>query len=453
VTSDVRRSLAPRSLGFWSATALVVGHTIGIGIFLTPAQLIGTAASPASIIGLWLTAGALVVAGAWTFGELAARHPQEGGTYVYLEKAWGRPIAFLYGWQSLLVMDPGITAALALGLSEYVAVLAPRAAGYEKWIALGAIWLLAVLNMAGLRLSARVVNLLTVAKILAFLVVVVASFTVGSGSWNHFVPFAGRRPGSPSWPATLALALTGIFYSYGGFWEASRVAGEVREPRRDLPRALAFGVMAVTAIYLAMTIAFIYLVPSREASSASAFARHAGQALWGSSGPSVLAAIVILSAVPSVLAFLLMAPRVYLAMARDGLFPGVLARRGAQRQSPVRATALLAAIATVYVLSGSFGEILTVFLCPAFVFLALAAAGLFLLRRQEPASSAFRVPGFPITTALFVILVLAAVGIIAAGRPLQASIGAALVLAGLPVYVLLARREATRARGAGERVR
>ncbi|HKD10592.1 MAG TPA: amino acid permease [Thermoanaerobaculia bacterium] len=426
---------------------------MGIGIFLTPAQLIGTAASPASIIGLWLIAGALVVAGAWTFGELAARHPQEGGTYVYLEKAWGRPVAFLYGWQSLLVMDPGITAALTLGLSEYLVILAPGAAGYEKWLAVGAIWLLALLNMAGLKLSSRVLNLLTVAKILAFLAVVLASFTMASGSWDHFVPFAGRRPGSPPWAATLALALTGIFYSYGGFWEASRVAGEVRDPRRDLPRALAAGVLAVTAIYLAMTVAFLYLVPAREASSASGFARHAGQALWGSSGPTVLAAIVILSAVPSVMAFLLMAPRAYLAMARDGLFPGALARRGAHLRSPVRATVLLAAIATIYVLSGSFGEILTVFLCTAFVFVALAASGLFLLRRREPESSAFRVPGFPITTALFVILVLGAVGIIAAGRPLQASIGAALVLAGLPVYVLLVRREATRARSAEEKVR
>ncbi|HYB54201.1 MAG TPA: amino acid permease, partial [Thermoanaerobaculia bacterium] len=128
-------------LGFWSATALVVGHTVGIGIFLTPAELIGARIAPALTIGLWLVGGALVVAGAWTFGELASRYPQAGGLYVYLQKAWGRRVAFLYGWQSLLIMDPGIIAALALGLAGYFALLFPAAAGLERWWALAAIWL------------------------------------------------------------------------------------------------------------------------------------------------------------------------------------------------------------------------------------------------------------------------------------------------------------------------
>jgi basic amino acid/polyamine antiporter, APA family len=439
--SRIAPSSQPRpALGFWSATALVVGHTIGVGIFLTPAQLIGARASPALTIGLWLIGGALVVAGAWTFGELAARYPQGGGPYIYLQRAWGQGLAFLYGWQCLLVMDPGITAALALGLSQYLLVFWPGAAGQERWLALGAIWLLAILNMAGLKLSARVLNILTSAKVLAFMAVVVAAFAVGSGSWQHFVPFAARRPGSPPLGVALALALTGIFYSYGGFWEASRVAGEVRGARRELPRALALGVAVVTAVYLAMTVAFLYLVPAEAASSASAFARRAGQALWGPSGTSVLAAIVVLSAVPSALALLLMAPRVYLAMGRDGLFPRALSTVSEETRAPARATALLAAIASVYVLSGTFAQILTVFLCTAFTFIALAAAGLLIVRRREPQGGAFRVPGYPVTTVLFVILVLAAVAIMAAGRPLQALIGFVLVLAGLPVYVLLAGR-------------
>src|SRR5262249_27429952 len=182
----------------------------------------------------------------------------------------------------------------------------------------------------------------------------------GTGSWTRLVPFAARRPGSPPLRVALALALTGVFYSYGGFWEASRVAGEVKDVRRDLPRALALGVTAVTAIYIAITLAFLYLVPAEEASSAAAFAERAGQVIWGRSGPPLLAAIVVLSGVPSVMALLFMAPRLYLAMSQDGLFPRELATLTAARSAPWRATALLAAIASVYVLSGSFGQILAV---------------------------------------------------------------------------------------------
>jgi len=136
-----------RQLGRWSVTALVVGHTIGVGIFLTPAEPIGALASPALTFGLWLACGAVVLAGAFTFGELASRYPQAGGPYVYLRQAWGRRVAFLYGWQCLLIMDPGITAALALGLSQYLVVLWPSAAGRERWLALGTVWVLALVNM------------------------------------------------------------------------------------------------------------------------------------------------------------------------------------------------------------------------------------------------------------------------------------------------------------------
>ncbi|HEY6931137.1 MAG TPA: amino acid permease [Thermoanaerobaculia bacterium] len=427
-------------LGFWSVAALVVGHTTGIGIFLTPAQLIGARASPALTLGLWLVVGALVVAGAWTFGELAARYPRAGGLYVYLDEAWGRRVAFLYGWQCLLVMDPGIIAALALGLSGYLAVLFPATRGHETACALSLIWLLAFVQIAGLQLSSRVLNVVTTAKVLAFIAFVVCAFALGSGTWTHLVPFAARRPDSPPLHIALALALTGMFYSYGGFWEASRVAGEVRDVQRDLPRALAVGVTAVTAIYVAITLAFLYLVPGEEASSAAAFAERAGRAIWGGSGPAVLASIVVLSGAPSMMALLFMAPRLYIAMSEDGLFPRALASLTASRRAPWRATALLAAIASLFVLSGSFGQILAVFLCTAFVFLALAAAGLFVLRRKEPDAAPFSVPGYPVTPLLFVVLTLAAVGMIATSRPWQALIGFGLVLAGWPVYGLVVRR-------------
>lgn len=432
------RDATPRALGLWSATALVVGHTIAVGIFLTPAELIGALASPALTLGLWLGCGALVLAGALTFGELAARYPRAGGPYVYLREGWGERIAFLYGWQSLLVLDPGVTAALATGFSQYLAVLWPTAAGAETWIAIGGIWVLAALSMAGLTLSARVLGVLTLLKLAALAAIVVAAFTIGNGSWTHLTPFAARRPGAPPLGEALALGLVGAFFSFGGFWEASRVAGEVREPGRTLPLALALGVTCVTLAYVVTTVAFMYLVPAEQVTSAAEFARRAGEAVLGPAGPRVLAAIVMLSVAASAMALLIMAPRLYVAMSRDGLFPPALAAFRRDTQTPARAMALLAALATVFVLAGTFEQIVAFFLCTALGFIALAAASVFVVRRRE-AYSTFRSPGYPVAPASFVLLIVAVVAVVAIARPLQALAGIGLVLLGLPARRVLMR--------------
>lgn len=430
-----------RPLGLWSATALVVGHTIGVGIFLTPAELIGALAAPGLTFAVWIACGALVLAGAFTFGELASRHPEAGGLYVYLRAAWGRRVAFLYGWQCLLVMDPGITATLALGLSQYLVVLWPRTAGAERWIALATVWTLALLNMTRLRLSARVLNILTAGKLAALAAIVVAAFTVGSGRFANFLPLFARRPGAPPLSEALGLGLIGVFYSFGGFWEAARVAGEVRDAARVVPRALALGVATVTAAYLATTLAFVYLVPPERATSAASFAAAAGEALFGSRGTTALAAIVVLSVAASAMALLLMAPRLYLAMSRDGLFPSGLAAAHPATQTPVRATALLAALASVYVLTGTFSQIAAFFMYPLLLFVALAAAGLFRDRRRSPDAGAFRAPGYPASAALFPLLLVTIAGLIVLARPLPALAGLAIVLLGLPFARAFAARE------------
>jgi basic amino acid/polyamine antiporter, APA family len=274
--------------------------------------------------------------------------------------------------------------------------------------------------------------------VLALLALVVGAFTIGTGSWSHFSPFVGRRPGAPPIWEALGLGLIGAFYSFGGFWEVSRVAGEMRHPRRELPRALAFGVAIVTVAYVATTLAFLYLVPAEQATSASAFAQRAGEALLGGSGVPAFAAVVVVSVVASILALLLMAPRLYVAMSGDGLFPAALARIHPRTKAPARATALLASIASVFVLSGTFSQILALFMCTTLVFIGLAAAGLFVVRRREPGVSEFGAPGYPATPALFVLLVFAVVVVIALARPVPALAGFALMLIGLPVYRVLA---------------
>jgi APA family basic amino acid/polyamine antiporter len=431
-------------LGLWSAAALVISNTIAVGIFLTPAELIGALASPALTFGLWLACGAMVLAGAFTFGELASRYPQAGGLYVYLREAWGSRVAFLYGWQTLLVMDPGLTAALAVGASQYFVVLWPAAAGFQTGVAVGTIWMVALLNMAGLTFGARVFGMLTAVKLCTLSGIVLIALTAGEGSWSHFVPFFGaRRTGAPPIGEAIALGLVGAFFSFGGFWEASRIAGEVRDPRRTMPRALVLGVLCVTVIYVMTTVAFIYLVPPVATTGASEFARRAGEALLGPAGPSVLATIVVVSVVASAMAMIMVVPRLYEAMSRDGLFPAAVAVRHPRTGAPVRATAVLASLATVYVLLGTFEQIAAFFMCTTLGFVALAAAAVFVVRRA-PEAGPFRAPGYPVTPALFVVLVLAVVTLVAINRPLQAFAGMAVVLVGLPVSrVLIPTRSTT----------
>jgi APA family basic amino acid/polyamine antiporter len=249
------------------------------------------------------------------------------------------------------------------------------------------------------------------------------------------VPFAERRPGAPPLAEALALGLVGVFFSFGGFWEASRVAGEVRDPERALPLALLLGVTCVTLVYVLTSLAFMYLVPIEGATSAVEFARRAGEAMLGLAGPPVLSAIVLLSVAPSAMALLMMAPRLYTAMSRDGLFPEALAALGSDGRTPLRATVLLAFLASAFVLAGTFQQIVAFFLCTTLVFVAMAAAGLIAIRSRER-----RGRNRPIAAAVpasFVLFVSAVVTIVAIARPIQALAGFGLVLLGLPARHLL----------------
>ncbi len=382
-----------------------------------------------------------MLAGALTFGELAARRPESGGLYVYLREAWGERAAFLYGWQCLLVLDPGVTAGLATGLARYVVAALPGTSGHERAIALAAVWVLAAAPMAGLKPSVRLLSVLTTGKVLALLAVPAVAFAAGHGSLAHFEPFFARHAGAPPIGGALAAGLVGVFFSFGGFWEASRLAGEIRLGGRALPRALAVGTAAVTLIYVLTTAAFLYLVPAESTRDGATFARRAGEALFGHPGPALLAGIVVLCAAASALALLLMAPRVYVAMSRDGLFSSALAASSAATGSPTRATALLATISSIYVLSGTFEQILPLFLCPALVFVALAAAGLFRVRRSgREAAPGFRCPGYPATPIFFIAFLVAVAVIVAIGHPLPVLVGLAIVALGIPAYRLFSAR-------------
>jgi APA family basic amino acid/polyamine antiporter len=415
---------------------LVVGATIGVGIFLTPAGMAHGLASPGWLFLVWIFMGGCALCGALCFGELAARFPEAGGIYVYLREAYGPAAAFLYGWKCLLVMDPGLTAALATGLGAYAKAISPSLD--PKAVAFASIAAVAVANWAGVKLAAGVGHFLALAKIGLLVLLVGWGFLSGAGDFGNFVPFMTRQAGASPLVPALAGALVSAFFSFGGWWELSRLGGEVRDPQRTLSRALAIGVVSVTLLYVAVSAVFLYLVPLGSVTSNDAFAAQAGAALFGPTGGQILAVIVAVSVLGNLFAFMTMAPRVYYAMAQDGLIPGFVSQIDPRTGAPAAAVAVQAALAALLVAIGTFDSIVAYFIFVTVVFLGLAVAGLFRLRRSP--SETYSTPLYPWTPILFLLSVVLILVLLAAGRPREAALGVGVVMLGLPVYAALRRR-------------
>jgi APA family basic amino acid/polyamine antiporter len=433
-----------RRLGLATVTAMIVGEVIGVGIFLTPSEMARSLGSPFWLLIVWLTMAVATIGGALCYGALASRYPEAGGTYVYLREIFGKRAAFLYGWLSLLVTDPGLTAMLAVGLARYVGHLIPLSSWGLSAVAAGSIIILAGINAKGGTPGARVMGTLAALKIGLLGFLVVWGFGLGRGDWENLTPFWSQRPGSVSLFPALAIALVGAFISFAGWWDVSKIAGEVRDPKRNMPRALILGVSIVTLLYVAVSGVFLYLVPpARILSDDTAFAALAGDALFGRRGEIVFSVVVIVSAAGSLAAVLMAAPRVYFAMARDRLFFASFGAVDPRHGVPARATAVQATLAVVLTLTGSFDQILSYFMVPTLVFLALTVAGIFVLeRRRAPGTPSAAPPGYPISPLLFLIPVLAVILLRIARDPLRSSLGLLVVLLGFPFasWILSGRR-------------
>ncbi len=431
-----------RQLGLLAVTALVVGEVIAIGIFLTPAGMARSLGSPFWLLIVWLLMGAMALSGALCYGELAARAPEAGGGYVYLREAYGPAAAFLYGWKCLLVMDPGITAALAVGLASYVGYALGLSGVALKLIAIGAILALAAVNIIGLQFGSRLMQWLTALKVGALGAIAVLALALRAGDWSNFVPFVAQHPGSDPLPGALAPALVGGFFAFGGWWEVPKLAGEARNPSRTLPRALGIGVAIITAIYILTSAVFLYLVPLERVTSGETFAAQAGEALFGAAGGRVFAVIVIVAVLGSLLGLLMALPRVYYAMARDGVFLKAVAVVHPRFGTPARAIAIQAVLASILVALGTFNQIIAYFIFVTVLFVGLTVAGLFRIRRRSPDSS-YRTWGYPVTPILFLALAVLLLVLLAGHNPLQAALGVGIVALGAPVYYRLFRRRPT----------
>ncbi len=487
-----------RELGPGTTLLLVVGQVIAVGIFLTPAAMVHDLVAPLWLVAVWVVMGGMAICGALVFGEFASRFPQAGGVYVYLREAWGPRLAFLYGWKCFLVMDPGLSAALAAGLSSYVPYVVPIGPRGQLAVGVGVILALACVNIAGVRFGARVMAFLSVAKLGLLGVVIVAGALSPHGDWQHFVPFATRPPDAIPLVPALAGAIVSAFFSFGGWWEAGRMAGEVKDAQRVLPRALIGGLSLVTACYALMTALVTFAVPPDRITSSTAFVGELGTSIFGENGARLLAIIVIVSVGGSLAAFLMSAPRVYYAMANDGVFPSALARIDPRRGTPVRAILAQTALAVAILAAGRFETIVAYFVFITVVFLIIAVAGIYRIRSREaaalpragrglssvdscgggplgphaprvaglkprrhvrgaasqvnsgasiealqhPGTAAppFRLPGYPLTPIGFLVPAVAVVALVAASNPLQSLAGACAVATGLLVWPRLAAR-------------
>jgi APA family basic amino acid/polyamine antiporter len=432
-------------MGVWAATAVVTGEAISLGIFLTPAGMARSLGSPALLCAVWCGMAFITLAGAVCFTELAVRFPQAGGEYVYLRHGFGSRVAFLYGWMAAVVMYPGVAAALCVGLVPYVQSLVPL----PGWLTavLPALILLALgsLNYAGTRISSGFMTALNWLKVPVLAGLVGWALVSGQATLANLAPLTLRRTGSDPLTGAIAGAAISAFFCFGGWWEAGKIAGDVRNPRRTLPIAFTAGVLIVTAVYLLVSFAFVAVVPMDQIQNNTAFVAQFGHALFGAQGGRVLSACVLLCVLGGLMVLSMAVPRVTYALAREeaggaghASLSGPLAffaRLHPRFGSPANAVLLQTGMALAVLALGAFDRILAFIIFSAVVFLALTVATL--CRTVEPVRRWW----FPVAPIIF----LAGSGVLAAMLLMHSLwpslLGAAVVLAGLPLRWLLLRKK------------
>ena len=418
------------------ATLVVMGGIVGSGIFINPSVVAGHVHSPPLILGAWLAGGAVALVGALVYAELAERLPRVGGQYAYLREAFHPVVGFLYGWALLVVINAGGTAAVAMTFGRYAVELTGLGLD-ERTVAIFTLLALAAVNCLGVKSGSLVQGTLMVLKIGVLLTLIVVGLVL-----HH--PPAPAPAAAPDGLLGFGAAMVPVLFAYGGWQAANFIAAEVHEPRRNLPRALVAGVVGVVVLYLGAN--WVYLRGLGPAGLA-ATGTPASSLMHGLLGPRG-ATFIALGIAVSTLGFLghsmLTMPRVYFAMAADGVFFPSVARLSERTRAPVVAIVLQAALGVGVALSGRYEQILGYVVSADWVFFGLSAASLFVLRRRAVGGSQvrFQVPGHPFTTGAFVLVSALVVLSTAWAYPLNTLVGLGLVLAGLPAYAVWTRRAA-----------
>ena len=426
-----------RRLTFWPTVGLVIGITIGSGIFRTPAGIAERVPDPMFMLLVWVLGGAISLCGALSVAELAGALPQTGGWYVFLREGWGRLPAFLFGWSELVLIRASASGAIATVFSEYLLrSLGVDPAQHERttdYLAAGAIVFGAAVNIRGVRLGAALAGVSTAAKFAALAFLVGAAAVLGGSAGATAAHFT--TAGGPVDWRLFGLALISVLWAYDGFADVSFAAGEVTSPGRNLPRAIVLGTSAIVAIYLAVNVAYLYVQPIAAMASSRLIAADTMQALFGTIGVSAVSIVVTISTFGALIGIMLAAPRVFFAMADDRLFFRSVARVHPTYGTPHVAIALAAALGVAFVLLRTFEQLADTFVLSIWPFYGLAIAGLYRLRRLRPdLPRPYRAAGYPVVPAIFILAVVYLVGNALVADPVWTGLTFAIVLAGVPVY-------------------
>jgi basic amino acid/polyamine antiporter, APA family len=453
VGSDRAAGGLVRRLGLFDATMIVMGGIVGSGIFINPYVVARQVHTPLMILGAWTAGGFVALAGAFIYAELSALHPEVGGQYAYLREAYHPSVAFIYGWALLLVTQTGGMAAVAITFAHYFGELTrvPLSDGTLAALALGG---LTVINCLGVRQGSAVQSALMVMKILAIAALVACGWLLVSRPPIPFRP-ALDRPVSLDLVTAMGAAMTPVLFAYGGWQTSCFIAGEVVEPEKNMPRGLVAGVLGVIVLYLAVNWIALRDLGAQGLAETTTPASAVMRVAWGEKGAELIAAGIAVSTLGFLSQSILTAPRVYFAMAKDGVFFRAVAWLHPRTRVPVAAIVLQGVWATVIALSGRYEQILNYVVSTDFIFFGLSATCLFVFRRREaretrvrPDSGASlapritRVPGHPITTILFVAACWLVVLSTIYKYPGNSAAGLAIVLAGIPVYYFWGRRRA-----------
>jgi basic amino acid/polyamine antiporter, APA family len=417
----------------FDATMLVMGGIIGTGVFMNPYVVAQRVHTPALVLGAWLAGGCIALLGGFIWAELADRMPQAGGQYAYLRQAYSPLVAFLYGWVLLLVIQTGGMAAVTVTFSRYFLELTGWH-GSEALVGITALAILTLINCMGVRAGGTVQSTLMVLKIFAIsLLVFAGAFLVHAHiTWKPILD----RPPSLSLLSTFGAAMVPVVFAFGGWHTATFAAGEMKNPRRDLPRALIIGVIGVALLYLSVNFVCVRVLGVATLAQTDAPASAVMRMAMGQRGATIIALGIALSTLGYLSQSVLTAPRVYFAMAKDKLFFRQLAEVHPKSQAPVLAITLQSIWTVVILATGSYDKILNYVTSMDVLFWALTAACLFVLRRRQPGRSSFPMPGHPYSTALFCLICLAVVINTIYTFPENTLIGFAILASGFPVYYI-----------------
>jgi APA family basic amino acid/polyamine antiporter len=427
-----------RSIQLPHATAMVVGIIVGASIFIQPSEIIRLVPSSFGVVLVWLAAGALTLCGALVCAELASVFPHTGGVYVFLKEIFSPALGFLWGWAMFWSVHSGILAAIAVILARYVAYFVPLSEGAVRAVAIGAILLLSLVNYVGVKLGSAVQLALTAVKLAAIALMVVLLFWFGGAAHGALPAQSASATGTALRSYGLAIA-AGLF-AFGGWHMVTYAAGETCEPERTIPRALMAGTLIVTACYVLLNAGYLYILPLSEVAHSTRVAAEATGRALGARAGGAIAILVVFSALGALNGIILAGPRVYYAMAQDGLTFRWMGSVHPRYQTPHLAILAQALWSSVLVATNSYRKLFTRVVYTEWLFFALLAIGLFVLRRRQGYKPIFLTRGYPILPVVFIVASLGIVLNQCAADPSDSAMGLGLLLLGLPVYFVWSRR-------------